>query len=86
MVRTPDVATPFLHHVVRVHGLPETLVRPAQAIGVVWHQGQPLFCLPPLDGWLDGEDEFSVEAILAHLHRLPADRLGQPLATGKNFI
>ena len=72
------VAALFLQHVVRVHGLPDTLVSDRdpvftshfleEAAGVMWGARQPFFCLPPVDRWADGADEFGVGAVPEDLY------------------
>ena len=71
------VAALFVQHVVRVHGLPDTLVSDrdpvfiallAEAARIMWGAGQPLFCLPPADRWADGADEFGVGAVPQDLY------------------
>ena len=92
----PDVASLFLQHVVRAHGLPDTLVSDrdpvftshflATAAGAVWNSGQPLYYFPSPNGRADGAVKFCAGAVLAHLYRLPTVRLGQPPPSGRIFL
>ena len=74
----PAVATLFVQHVVRVHGLPDTLVsdRDPVVTSHFWRRLLELcgvranrsFCLPPADRWANGAGEFGVGAVPKDLH------------------
>ena len=47
---------------------------------------QSVVRLPSPDGWPDGAAEFRFGAVPSHVLRVPADRVGQPLAHGRVFL
>ena len=89
----PDVAASFPQHVFRVHGVPLTLVNDRDPIFTSHFWGrllelpcQPLVHLPSLDGWPDREAQFRSGALLSHVLRVPAYRLGQSLALSRVLL